>query len=173
MRDTHDVLQRDVVRLPALVWLTHALHDRGELRPYDEAGIRVLRQDELAPALRCVVVATFRAFARGDVRVVALGECLDVAEVDAREERGEGVTALDGGLGRPPCGVRPVRALAALLRPLTRVAGVHDLDPVSLDLGGFSSDHDADLLVHELPDENRVVAATQPGRVSVCPLTDI
>ena len=130
LEHAEDVLDGDVQGLPALLGLPDALQDRLELREDDEAAVGVFGQDERALALGRFTVS---GLARG-VHVVALGERFDVTPVETPEVRCEGVTAFDGRLGRPVL-VPPVRALAALARPLASVTGVHDLDPVGL-LGG-------------------------------------
>ncbi len=92
-----DVLRDDLVEIPALLVLLDALRGLGELGEDDETTVRVLRQDELAPVLRCIAVAAFGCLACGrDVHVVAVHELLDATEVDAGEDRLENVPTLEG-----------------------------------------------------------------------------
>ncbi len=168
LEHAEDVLHGDVVGLPALLRLLDALHDRRELRPDEQATVRVLRQHELAPVLRYVAVATFRRLGRGDVHVETLGERLDVAEVDARECRGEVLGTLHGRVGRPPRGVPPVRALTAFARERAGIARVDDDDAVGLFGRALLGVLDPHLLVHEgdeLASIRLVGPATHPIRV--------
>ncbi|MDQ5919906.1 MAG: hypothetical protein QG668_634 [Patescibacteria group bacterium] len=167
LEHAEDVLDGDVQRLPVLLGLADALEYGVELREDDESAVGVFGQDERALTYREGAVSDGGFTITGHVAIVPLGQRLDVTEVDAGEVRSESVTTLES---RPatPVLVAPVRALAALARPLTRVAGIDDLDPVrSLFDCALLSDLFADLRVDEGGHERGVgaVAASHPCRV--------
>lgn len=166
-----DVLRDDLVDLPALLGLLHALHGRSELRPDEETSVSVLRERELAPVLRCVAIATFRHVGHEDVLVKVIREFLDMTEVDAGEERLEDVPTLEGGLGRPPDRVGQVGPLAPLLlRRRAVVAGFHDDDPVRVFSSALLRSFFREQAVHEDPRTCSVVTTAEEIRVVARPL---
>ncbi len=171
LEHAEDVLDGDVQRLPVLLGRADALEHRLELREDDKSAVGVRVEDELALALGRGAVAAFGRFAR-DVRVVALSDRFDVIPVELTEVRHEGVTALDGRLGRPVL-VPPVRALAALACPPAGVTGVHDLDPVGILGGPLLRDLLGEPAVHHHAQARGVVTTAEQVPVVARPLAGV